>query len=262
MPRTIRYAMAVIIRKSAKDLELMQRSGAVLAQVHDTLAPMVQEGVTTAELDRVAEELIRGAGGSPTFKGYQGFPASLCTSVNAKVVHGIPDDTPLREGDLLSIDCGVTLRGWVTDSARSYVVGGTGGGEAQRLIDVSYESLEAAITQCEPGNSVGDIGHAVQQIAEAAGFHVIRKLVGHGVGRNMHEDPQVPNYGTPGTGPVLEPGFVFAIEPMIALGTIEIVEDEADGWSIYTADGSLAAHVEHTVAITQDGPLVLTRTLQ
>ncbi|MCW2922982.1 MAG: map [Thermoleophilia bacterium] len=249
----------MIIRKSRKDIELMQRSGAVLAQVHDLLAPMVKAGVTTAELDRVAEAFIREAGGVPTFKGYQGFPAALCTSVNHKVVHGIPDDVPLAEGDLLSVDCGVTLRGWVSDSARSYVVGGTGGGEAQRLIDISYESLEAGIAACQPGRTVGDVGRAVQEVAEAAGFHVIRKLVGHGVGRNMHEDPQVPNYGTPGTGPVLEPGYVFALEPMIAVGTADIVEDPTDGWSIYTAVGSLAAHVEHTVAITEDGPLVLTR---
>lgn len=249
----------MIIRKSRKDIELMQRSGAVLAQVHDLLAPLVKIGATTRELDAVAEEFIRANGGSPTFKGYQGFPATLCTSVNAKVVHGIPDDVPLEEGDLLSIDCGVTLRGWVSDSARSYVVGGTGGGEAQRLVDVSYEALEAGIASCQPDGTVGDIGHAVQQVAEAAGFHVIRKLVGHGVGRQMHEDPQVPNYGTPGSGPVLEPGYVFALEPMIAVGTPDIVEDEHDGWSIYTADGSLAAHVEHTIAVTEDGPLVLTR---
>jgi methionyl aminopeptidase len=251
----------VIIRKSQKDIELMQRSGAVLAQVHDLLAPMVKVGVTTRELDEAAETFIREQGGSPTFKGYHGFPSTLCTSVNAKVVHGIPDDEPLEEGDLLSIDCGVTLRGWVSDSARSYVVGGTGTGEAQRLIDVSYEALEAGIAACEPGNTIGDIGHAVQGIAEGAGFHVIRKLVGHGVGREMHEDPQVPNYGTPGTGPVLETGYVFAIEPMIAIGTVEIVEDEHDGWSIYTADGSLSAHVEHTIAVTDEGPLVLTRSV-
>ncbi|MCW2928060.1 MAG: map [Thermoleophilia bacterium] len=251
----------MIIRKSRKDIELMHRSGAVLAQVHDLLAPLVKVGVTTSELDAIAEEFIREQGGSPTFKGYQGFPRTLCTSVNDKVVHGIPDDVPLAEGDLLSIDCGVTLRGWVSDSARSYVVGGTGGGEAQRLVDVSYDSLEAGIAQCVPGNTVGDIGHAVQQVVEAAGFHVIRKLVGHGVGRNMHEEPQVPNYGTPGSGTVLETGYVFALEPMVAIGTHDIVEDETDGWSIYTADGSLSAHVEHTIAVTEDGPFVLTRSV-
>ena len=248
----------MIIRKTRKDIELMQRSGAVLEQVHDLLAPLVKAGVTTRELDAAAEDFIRSNGGKPSFKGYHGFPATLCTSVNDKVVHGIPDDEPLKDGDLLSIDCGVTLRGWVSDAARSYVVGGTGGGEAQRMIDVAYDSLEAGIAQCEAGRTVGDIGHAVQQVAEAAGFHVIRKLVGHGVGRDMHEEPQVPNYGKPGTGPVLETGYVFAIEPMIAIGTHEIVEDETDGWSIYTADGSLAAHVEHTIAITDDGPRILT----
>ena len=249
----------MIIRKSRKDIELMQRSGELLAEVHELLAPMVQAGATTNELDRAAEQHIRSHGGQPTFKGYHGFPKTLCTSVNDKVVHGIPDDVPLENGDLLSIDCGVTLRGWVSDAARSYVVGGTGSGEAQRLIDVSYDSLEAGIEQCRPGHTVGDIGHAVQQVAEAAGFHVIRKLVGHGVGRSMHEEPQIPNYGTPGAGPVLEPGYVFAIEPMLAIGTIDIVEDDHDGWSIYTADGSLSAHVEHTIAVTEDGPLVLTR---
>ena len=249
----------MIIRKSPKDIERMLRSGEVLAACHDMLAPMVKPGATTRELDTAAEEFIRSHGGVPSFKGYSGFPATLCTSNNAKVVHGIPDDVPLEEGDLLSVDCGVTLRGWVSDSARSYVVGGTGAGESQRLIDVAYESLEAGIEQIRPGNTVGDIGHAVQQVVEAAGFHVIRKLVGHGVGRSMHEEPQVPNYGTPGTGPILEPGYVIALEPMITLGTIDIVEDESDGWSIYTADGSLAAHVEHTIAVTADGPLVLTR---
>lgn len=248
----------MIIRKTSKDIEQMQRSGAVLAQVHDLLATHVAAGITTRELDAIAEELIRSHGGVGTFKGYNGFPAVLCTSVNDKVVHGIPDDVPLEEGDLLSIDCGVTLRGWVSDSARSYVVGGTGNDEAQKLIDAAYDSLDAGIAQCRPGNTIGDVGHAVQQVAEAAGYHVIRKLVGHGVGRNMHEDPQVPNYGKPGTGPVLEPGYVIALEPMIAVGTIDIVEDEQDGWSIYSADGSLTAHVEHTIAITEDGPLVLT----
>lgn len=248
----------MIIRKSAKDIELMQRSGAVLAATHDLLATKIEVGITTRELDAIAEAFIREHGGVGTFKGYQGFPAVLCTSVNEKVVHGIPDDVPLEEGDLLSIDCGVTLRGWVSDSARSYVVGGTGASEAQRLIDAAYDSLDAGIAACQPGARIGDVGHAVQAVAEAAGFHVIRKLVGHGVGRNMHEDPQVPNYGTAGQGLVLEPGYVIALEPMIAVGTIEIVEDEQDGWSIYSADGSLTAHVEHTVAITEDGPLVLT----
>jgi methionyl aminopeptidase len=247
----------MILRKSKKDLELMQRSGAVLAQVHDLLAPMVKVGVTTNELDAVAEEFIRENGGVPSFLGYHGFPKTLCTSVNDKVVHGIPDDVPLEEGDLLSIDCGVTLRGWVSDSARSYVVGGTGAGEAQRLIDVSYDSLEAGIAQCVPGHTVGDIGHAVQQVAEGAGYGVVRELVGHGIGTRFHEEPQVPNYGSPKRGPRLLEGMTLAIEPMITIGD-PTTRTLADKWTVVTADGSLSAHFEHTVAITADGPRILT----
>lgn len=249
----------MILRKGPRDLDLMARSGELLAAVHELIASHVAAGVTLAELDGIAERRIRAGGATPSFKGYHGFSGTLCTSVGSKVVHGIPDDYALRDGDLVSIDCGVTLRGWVTDSARSYIVGGTGNAEGQRLIDVSWDALEAAIEQCRPGNTVGDIGHAVQHVAESEGLHVIRALVGHGIGRSMHEEPQVPNYGTPGTGPVLEAGYVLAIEPMFALGTTEVREDATDGWSIYTADGSLAAHVEHTVAITADAPRVLTR---
>lgn len=251
----------VIIRKSRKDIERMARSGALLARTHATLAEHIVPGVTTGDLDRIAEEFIRAGGGIPTFKGYQGFPASLCTSPNSMVVHGIPGPYELRPGDLLSVDCGVTLGGWVSDCAKSYVVGeaeGAGNDLARRLIDTAYASLDAAIEQCQAGNHLGDISHAVQTVVEAAGFAVIRKLVGHGVGRNMHEEPQITNFGPAGVGPVLEPGYVFAIEPMITAGSYDIVEDEEDGWSIYSADGSLAAHVEHTVAITENGPLVLT----
>lgn len=250
----------MIIRKSAKDIDRMARAGDMLASTHDMLAPHVQPGVTTGELDRIAEEFIRSHGGVPTFKGYNGFPATLCTSPNNMVVHGIPGDYELQDGDLISIDCGVTLNGWIADSARSYIVGGAGNVEGQRLIDVAYASLDAGIAACEAGNHVGDIGFAVQAVVEQAGFGVIRKLVGHGVGRNMHEEPQVPNYGVRGTGPELVPGYVIAIEPMItASGEVDIVEDDHDGWSIYSADGSLTAHVEHTIAITDDGPRILTR---
>lgn len=249
----------MIIRKSVKDIEKMARAGELLAATHDHLSPHVQSGITTGELDRIAESFIRDAGGIPTFKGYRGFPGTLCTSPNEMVVHGIPGPYELRDGDLISIDCGVTLGGWVADAARSYIVGGAGNPEGQRLIDTAYESLEAGISLCEPGNWLGDVSHAIQQVVEREGFGVIRALVGHGVGRNMHEDPAIPNYGSPGAPPRLEEGFVFAIEPMITVGSHEIVEDEHDGWSIYTADGSLAAHVEHTVAITADGPRVLTR---
>jgi len=249
----------MIIRKTDKDIEQMALAGDILARTHEEIAPHVQAGITTAELDRIAEDFIRAQGGTPTFKGYRGFPGSLCTSPNEMVVHGIPGPFELADGDLISIDCGVTYRGWVADAARSYVIGGSGANpEAQRLIDTAYESLEAAIEQCRVGGTLGDVSHAIQQVVETAGFSVIRKLVGHGVGRNMHEDPQIANYGRAGTPPRLEEGFVFAIEPMITTGSFDIVEDEHDGWSIYTADGSLAAHVEHTVAITADGPRVLT----
>lgn len=247
------------IRKSRKDIDRMRQSGDLLWRTHEMMAEHVQAGITTGELDRLAEEFIRAGGGVPTFKGYSGFPASLCTSPNAMVVHGIPGDYELRDGDLISIDCGVTLRGWVTDAARSYIVGGAGNIEGQRLVDVAYDALEAAIAECRLDRTLGDIGAAIQDVVESAGFGVIRKLVGHGVGRSMHEAPQVANYGVRGSGQRLESGWVLAIEPMITVGDYDIGEVDADGWSIYTADGSLAAHVEHTIAITDDGPLVLTR---
>lgn len=250
----------MIIRKSDRDIERMARAGELLARTHEAIAAEIAPGVTTKHLDEVAEAFIRDNGGVPTFKGYRGFPATLCVSPNDMVVHGIPGPYELKDGDLLSVDCGVTLNGWVADAARSYVIGSPRDAEAQRLIDVAYESLEAGIAQCQPGNYLGDVSHAIQTVVEAAGFSVIRKLVGHGVGRQMHEDPQVPNYGVPGTLPRLETGYVFAIEPMITAGSYEIVEAD-DHWSIHTDDGSLAAHVEHTVAITDDGPLVLTRPL-
>jgi methionyl aminopeptidase len=252
----------VILRKSDKDIEKLARSGAVLARTHEMLVPHIKPGVTTMELDILAEEFIREHGGVPTFKGYNGFPATLCMSPNSMVVHGIPGPYELQPGDLISIDCGVTLNGWVSDCAKSYVVDEDGAGAnplARSLIDSAYASLDAAIEQCQVGNKLGDISHAVQTVVERDGFAVIRKLVGHGVGRNLHEDPQITNFGPGGVGPVLEPGYVLAIEPMITTGSYDIVEDQQDGWSIYTADGSLAAHVEHTIAITEDGPLVLTR---
>jgi methionyl aminopeptidase len=248
----------MIIRKSAKDIERIARSGELLASTHEQIAAAIEPGITTLELDRIAEEHIVENGGVPTFKGYRGFPGSICSSPNDMIVHGIPGPFELREGDLISIDCGVTLNGWVSDCARSYVVGGgDANAEAQRLIDVAYESLDAGVAACEAGQWLGDVSAAIQEVVEAAGFGVVRKLVGHGIGRNMHEDPQIPNFGAPGTPPKLEPGFVFAIEPMITVGEYDIREAD-DGWSIFTTDGSLAAHVEHTVAVTEDGPRVLT----
>jgi methionyl aminopeptidase len=248
----------VIIRKSKKDLERMAASGAVVAQTLELLRREAVAGITTGELDRLAEEFIRSHGGVPTFKGYHGFTGSICSSPNEMIVHGIPGAYELKDGDVISLDVGVTLKGWVGDSAITVPVGAVDP-EAVRLLETCRRSLFDAIDACVPGNHLSDVGHAVQTTVEGAGFGVVRALVGHGVGRRMHEDPQVPNYGDPGRGPVLQPGMVFAIEPMITAGDPAILPDADDGWSIYTADGSLASHFEHTVAVTEDGPLVLTR---
>lgn len=237
----------------------MAASGAVLAECHDLLEEEVGVGVTTRHLDELAEELIRARGGVPAFKGYPGptpYPASICASVNDEVVHGIPGDRPLRDGDILAIDCGVVLDGWVSDSARTHPIGRVSP-IAARLIESTRLSLQRAIDVCLVGNHVGDIGHAVQTEIEGAGFAVVQSLVGHGVGRSMHEEPQVPNYGRPGTGPELIEGLVIAIEPMVNVGRHEVVLLD-DGWTITTTDGSLSAHWEHTVAVTADGPRILT----
>ncbi len=229
----------------------------MLADCIDALAEAVRPGVTTAELDRVAGTFIRERGGLPTFLGYRGFPRSICASPNDMVVHGIPGKYRVTDGDLLSLDVGVTLDGYIADSAVSLPVG-TVAAEARRLMDVTRESLEAGLAECRTGRRLGDVSHAVQEVVEAAGFSVVRSLVGHGVGRTMHEDPQIPNYGDPGRGPRLEDGMVFAIEPMVNAGGHEVYVAD-DGWSIYTSDGSLSAHFEHTVAVTKQGPQVLTR---
>jgi methionyl aminopeptidase len=214
-------------------------------------------GVKTRELDRLAERFIRARGGVPTFLGYRGFPASVCTSPNDMVVHGIPGPTRVGEGDLLSIDVGVTLNGYVADSALTLPMGAVDA-EARRLLDVTAESLEAALAECRVGRRLGDVSHAVQEVVEAAGFSVVRSLVGHGVGKEMHEDPQIPNYGDAGRGPRLEEGMVFAIEPMVNAGGHEVYVAD-DGWAIHTSDGSLSAHFEHTVAVGKKKPRVLTR---
>jgi methionyl aminopeptidase len=217
----------------------------------------VRPGITTEELDRIAEKVIREDGGIPAFKGYHGFPKTLCTSINSQVVHGIPSRAiTLVDGDILSVDVGAIVAGYYGDNARTFAVG-TISADAQRLLDVTAASLDAGIAQCVIGNHLFDIGHAVQKVAEAAGFGVVREYVGHGIGRNMHEDPNVPNYGLAGKGPRLEEGMVFAIEPMINLGAKE-VESLPDGWTVVTQDGSLSAHFEHSVAITKDGPVILT----
>lgn len=247
----------MIVRKSAAEVARIAAAGRVLADCIDALAEAVRPGVTTAALDRLAEAFIRERGGVPTFLGYRGFPRSICASPNDMVVHGIPGKRRVAEGDLLSLDVGVTLEGYIADSAVSLPVG-TVDAEARRLMDVTRESLEAGLAECRIGRRLGDVSHAVQEVVEAAGFNVVRSLVGHGVGRTMHEDPQIPNYGDPGRGPRLEEGMVFAIEPMVNAGGHEVYVAD-DGWSIHTSDGSLSAHFEHTVAVTKDGPQVLTR---
>jgi methionyl aminopeptidase len=247
----------VIVRKTDAEIEKMARAGAVVADTLDLLQASAAAGVTLIELDRIAEEFITSRGGRPTFKGYRGFPGSICASPNAMVVHGIPGPYALADGDLLSVDVGVTLDGWVGDSAITFTIGRPSE-QAADLIDACYEGLEAAIGECRAGNRLGDVSHAVQEAVEGRGFGVVRSLVGHGVGRNMHEDPQIPNYGPAGRGPKLASGMVFAIEPMITAGSYD-VEAGSDGWAVYTRDGSLAAHCEHTVAVTANGPRVLTR---
>jgi methionyl aminopeptidase len=246
----------MIIRKSGKEIDAMARAGRVVADTLALLGESMRAGVTTAELDEIAEDYIRSQGGVPTFKGYHGFPASICTSPNSMVVHGIPGTYRVEEGDLLSVDVGVTLRGFVADSAFTFAVGEIDD-ETQRLLDVCQAALEAGIEQARPGNHVGDISAAIQRTTEEAGFAVVRSLVGHGIGRSMHEEPQIPNWGEPGRGPELARGMTLAIEPMINAGAAEIVLAE-DRWSISTEDGSLSAHFEHTVAVTESEPRILT----
>jgi len=247
----------VIIRKSAAEIETMARAGAVVAETLLLLEEQVQPGITTGELDAIADEFIRSRGGIPTFKGYKGYPAATCLSPNDMVVHGIPGKVRLRDGDVLSVDVGVTLDGFVADSAWTFPVGSIPP-EAQRLLETCKAALEAGIAEARLGNAIGDISRAVQTVTEAAGFGVIRSLVGHGVGRSMHEDPQVPNFVSSYPGPELKEGMTIAIEPMITAGGPDVHLHD-DGWSISTDDGSLTAHFEHTVAITEEGPRVLTK---
>ena len=249
--------MAILIKTTA-EIEKMRRSGIVLRKVHDALAPIVKPGATTMDLEKVAVAKIAELGGIAAFKGYHGFPAALCTSINEEVVHGMPNAKRiLKDGDILSIDCGVVLEGFYSDAAVTYAVG-TASPQTRSLLDVTLASLEAAILACQVGGRLGDIGATVQEMCEAQGFGVVREFVGHGIGRAMHEDPQVPNFGTRGKGPRLKAGMVLAIEPMINAGKPE-VKVLPDGWTAITVDGSYSAHFEHTVAITKDGPLVLTR---
>ncbi len=246
----------MIFLKSESELELMHRANALVHRALESVRRAVRPGVTTAELDELAEQLIVEGGGRPAFKGYRGFPATLCTSVNDEIVHGIPSSkVRLREGDILSVDCGAVVGGYYGDAAITVAVGGISE-EALRLVEITRQCLEDAVEQVRPGNRLGDVGAAVQRRAEAAGFGVVREFVGHGIGRSLHEDPQVPNFGRPGTGLQLKPGLVLAIEPMITAGSWRVRIDE-DGWTARTEDGTLAAHFEYSVAVTEDGPRVL-----
>jgi methionyl aminopeptidase len=246
----------VIIRKSEREIEKIAAAGRIAADTVAHVGRHIEPGITTGELDRIGEEFIRSHGGVPTSKGYRGFPAALCISPNDMIVHGIPGKYRVGEGDLLTIDAGVTLDGYVADTAYTFGVGEVSS-EAERLLEVGQTALAAGIEQAHPDNRIGDVSAAIQKVVEEAGFSVVRALVGHGVGRHYHEDPQIPNYGTPGRGARLATGMTLAIEPMITAGGVDIVLDD-DQWSVYTADGSLSAHFEHTVAITESGPRILT----
>jgi len=246
----------VIVKKSAEEIDRMAAAGSILVRTLELVERKIRPGVSTGELDKAAEKFIRSQGAEPAFKGYRGFPGSLCTSPNSMVVHGIPGTYELHRGDILSVDCGVVLDGWVADAARTFAVGPVSA-TARRLLHTTEASLFAAVAQCRPGNKLGDVSHSVQEIVEAEDLSIVRSLVGHGIGRDMHEDPQIPNYGTPGKGITLEEGMVFAVEPMVTAGrhTVRMGDDH---WAIYSQDGSLAAHFEFTIAVMADGPRVLT----
>ncbi len=246
----------MIIKKSPAEIERIAAAGAILVKTMSLLQAKIRPGVTTGELDQAAEKFIRSQGAEPAFKGYRGFPGSICTSPNSMIVHGIPGRYKLARGDLLSVDVGVVNDGWVADAARTFGVGPVTP-IARKLMRATEEALFDAVAQCRPGNRLGDVSAAVQHRVEDGGFSVVRTLVGHGIGRSMHEDPQIPNYGNPGTGVRLEEGMVFAIEPMVTAGRhgVRVGDDQ---WAIYSEDGSLAAHFEFTVAVTAAGPRILT----
>jgi len=246
----------VIVCKSPSEIEKMRAANALVADVLAELAAVVKPGVTTLELDALAERLVREQGAEPAFKGYRGYPATLCASINEQVVHGIPSGRQLVKGDILSLDMGVKLNGFYGDSAVTVPVGQIAE-DARRLLRITQEALERGITQVRIGNRVSDIGHAIQQHVESHGFSVVREFVGHGIGVSLHEEPQIANYGEPGRGPRLAEGMVLAIEPMVNMGR-PAVKVLSDGWTAVTRDGSLSAHFEHTVAVTKRGPLILT----
>ncbi|MDW7671093.1 MAG: type I methionyl aminopeptidase [Bacillota bacterium] len=242
--------------RSQQEIQLMRQAGIIVAEIHELMKGLVRPGITTFELDQAAERLIRARGSIPAFKGYGGFPASICSSVNHQVVHGIPGLVQLLEGDIISIDTGVQLNGYFADAAKTYPVGKIST-QAQQLIDITRQSFYEGIQFAREGQRLSDVSHAIQQCAEAAGFSVVRNYVGHGIGTAMHEDPQIPNYGQPGKGPRLKAGMVLAIEPMINEGAYQ-VKVLSDGWTVVTSDGKMSAHYEHTIAITDGDPEILT----
>jgi methionyl aminopeptidase len=246
----------MIIRKSQREIDKIAAAGGLVAETIAHVGGLLRPGITTEELDDAAGAFIRGHGGIPTSEGYKGYPKAICISPNDVVVHGIPDAFVVSEGDLVTIDVGVTLDGYIADSAYTFGVGEIQA-EDQRLMDVGQDALAAGIAEAVVDNRVGDVSHAIQEVVEAAGFSVIRSLVGHGVGRHYHEDPHIPNFGEPGRGPKLSEGMTIAIEPMITAGSSDVLVMD-DGWTIRTADGSMSAHFEHTVAIAADGPRILT----
>ncbi len=246
----------MIIRKSKREIEKMRASGQIVADTLRKVIDMVEPGITPAELDRMAEANIRSKGATPTFKGYRGFPATLCTSINEEVVHGIPSDRALRDGDIISVDCGATLDGYVGDSAVTIPVGDVGP-EIEHLLQITEASLFAGIEAARLGNRLADISAAIEHTITPHGYGIVRDYCGHGVGRQLHEQPQVPNFGRPGTGPRIRAGWCLALEPMVNLGTHEVVTLD-DGWTVVTEDRRPSAHFEHSIAITTDGPVILT----
>ncbi len=243
--------------KTALELKRMRQAGRIVGRVLETMDSLVVPGVTTQELDEAAEAQIRRMGGTPSFKGYHGFPASICTSVNEEIVHGIPGPRRLAEGDIISVDAGAIWEGYQGDAARTYVVGAVSA-EVQRLLDVTRAALEAGIAAARTGQRLGDVSHAIEQVARAAGLEIIREYGGHGIGAEMHEPPQIYNWGPGGRGPVLRSGMTLALEPMLSMGHFE-TRQQPDGWTVVTADGSLTAHFEHTIAVTERGGEILTR---
>lgn len=244
-----------MVLKSVGEIDLMDQANLIVHEVLNGIEKLVRPGVTTRELDAFAEDQIRSAGAVPAFLNYRGFPSTLCTSINDVIVHGIPNETPLEEGDIIGVDCGVLYKGYYGDAARTFAIGSVSD-QANRLMTVTREALELAVAQAKPGNHLSDIGHAVQSHVEKHSFSVVKEFVGHGIGAALHEDPQVPNFGAPGRGPRLKPGLVIAIEPMVNAGGAGVRVD-SDGWTARTEDGALSAHFEYSVAVTESGSRVL-----